>query len=344
MQSQPQPPSVGVVIPVRNGAHIIAETVESILWQTYTGPVSVVVIDDGSTDGVAEMVRSRWPDLKVVSIPPSGLPVGRNIGAAELSTDWLCFVDCDDLWHPEHLERLMEHALTIPDARALSSGTIRFSTTPLVNTLNAAPLDVPGPIRAASVAPVVIPDPATIRSREVAQLAETPSVLEHHHFLRGNPIMSSNGLIDRSLFHAAGGFPVALPAAEDYGFWLSLSLLAPVHLTPDATFFYRVAEASMTTRTNLGLAHIAAMLPFLLGVDMARNPDLVQTTVTADQSLIPPLWMASRSATARQRTVEQQMVDRLTPLLVPGVRRRARFRLSAAVDRFRHARSRSRLG
>lgn len=62
-------PSVGVVIPVRDGAHLIGETIESVLWQTYRGPVSIVVVDDGSTDGVDELVGSKWPDVRVISIP-----------------------------------------------------------------------------------------------------------------------------------------------------------------------------------------------------------------------------------------------------------------------------------
>ena len=236
-------PSVGVVIPVRNGAHLIVETIESIRWQTYHGPVSVVVVDDGSTDGVAELLSTKWPDVRVISIPPSGLAVARNVGAAELNTKWLCFLDCDDLWHPEHLRLLVNHSFAIPEARVLSSATIRFSTRPLTNTLTAPPLNVPGPVRAVSVPPRVIADPTSIRSLEVEFLTDAPWILEHRHFLLGNPVSCGAQLIDRLRFHAAGGFPVALPTAEDYGFWLALSLLGPVHVTPDATFFVRVAAS-----------------------------------------------------------------------------------------------------
>lgn len=343
MHNQPPLPSVGVVIPVRDGAHLITETIESILWQTYGGPVSIVVVDDGSTDQVAELVRQRWSDIRVVSIPPSGLPVARNVGASELATDWLCFIDCDDLWHPQHLELLVGHALTVPEAKVLSSGVIRFSTKPISNPMTAKPLNVPGPARAAAVPPRVIPDTSRIRFLAVDRLADAPWTLEHPHFLLGNPIMSSNGLVDRRRFHATGGFPVALPAAEDYGFWLAASLLGPIHFTPDATMFYRVAESSMTTRTNLGLAHIAATLPFLVGVDLARNPDLVEKTLAVDESAVSTMWLASRSALARNRPLERRTVARLAPLLIPGRRRRVRFRLSAAVARARQALRRIRI-
>lgn len=340
MDSEPLP-SVGVVIPVRNGAHVIAETIESVLWQTYRGPVSIIVVDDGSTDGVAELVQARWPHITVNSIPPSGLPVARNIGAAELATDWLCFLDSDDLWHPEHLEHLVGYALAIPEARVLSAGVIRFSTTPLADPMTAPPLDIPGPVRAAAVPPRVIPQPAGIRSSAVERLADAPWTLEHRHFLMGNPIMSSNGLIERRRFHSAGGFPVALPAAEDYGFWLAVSLLGPVHCTPEATMFYRVAGSSMSTRTNLGLSQIAATLPYLLGVDLVRNPDLVEQKAPFEEISIPAMWLASRSALARGRPLERRVVARLVPLLIPGLRRRARFRLSAMIARLRSARRRT---
>ncbi|MGD9622066.1 MAG: glycosyltransferase family A protein [Mycolicibacterium sp.] len=336
MEERSSLPSVGVVIPVRNGAHLIGETIESILWQTYQGPVSVVVVDDGSTDGVAGMVSGRWPAVRVISIPPSGLPVARNVGAAELTTDWLCFIDADDLWHPEHLTLLVDHSFAIPDARVLSSGTIRFSTKPLTNTLTAPKLDVPGPVRAVSVPPRVLPDMDSIRSSEVERLTDAPWKLEHRHFLMGNPISCGAQIIDRLRFHAAGGFPIALPTAEDYGFWLAVSLLGPVHATPEATFFVRVAEASMTTRTNIGLGHIAATLPFLVGADLARDPEVVKKALDDAQPWLSALWLASRSALARQRPLERRITAALVPLLLRRWPHRARFHLSAAVARTRY--------
>lgn len=336
MEDVPSLPSVGVVIPVRNGGHIIGETLESVLWQTYRGPVSVVVVDDGSTDGVAELVSSRWPTVHVVSIPPSGLPVARNVGAAELTTDWLCFLDSDDVWHPEHLTLLVEHSFAIPEARVLSAGTIRFSTQPLTNTLTAPKLNVPGPVRAVSVPPRVIPEADCIRSSEVERLTDAPWTLEHRHFLMGNPISCGAQIIDRRRFHAAGGFPIALPTAEDYGFWLTVSLLGPVHATPDATFFVRVAEASMTTRTNIGLGHIAATLPFLVGADLVRNPDVVEQALDDAQPWLSALWLASRSALARRRPLERRITAALVPLLIRRWPHRARFRLSAALARARY--------
>ncbi len=273
----------------------------------------------------------------MLSIPPSGLPVGRNVGAAELTTDWLCFLDCDDLWHPKHLELLIGHAHAIPEAQVLSAAVIRFSTSALSDTMTAGPLDIPGPIRAAAVPPRVIPEPTTIRSAPVHRLADGPWTLEHRHFLMGNPIMSANALINRRHFHAAGGFPVALTSAEDYGFWLAVSQLGPVYMTPDATVFYRVAGSSMSTRTNIGLGQIAATLPFLLGVDLTANPDLVAKTPPFADLAAAPMWLASRSALARRRPLERRLVARLAPLLIPNIRRRTRFRLSAAVARVRYS-------
>ncbi|MFN8088005.1 MAG: glycosyltransferase [Mycobacterium sp.] len=324
-------PSIGVVIPVRNGAHLIPETVESIRWQTYQGSVSIVVVDDGSTDGVAELVRAKWPEIRVVSIPPSGLPVARNVGAAHLTTDWLCFLDADDLWHPEHLKLLVDHSFAIPEARVLSAGTVRFSTEPLVNALTAPPIDAPGPSRAVSVPPQLIPDPADIRTAQVSRLADAPWIIEHRHFYLGNPISCGAQIIDRQRFLAAGGFPISLPTAEDFGFWLAVSLLGPVHATPDATFFVRVAEASMTTRTNLGLGHIAATLPFLVGADLARNPELVEEVLDNPDAWMPMLWVASRSAMVRQRPLERRVVSMLARFLIRSPRRRSKFQLAALI-------------
>ncbi|MEQ6901077.1 glycosyltransferase [Nocardioides sp. YIM 152588] len=329
-------PSVGVVIPVRNGAHLVADTIESVLAQTYPGPVTVLLVDDASTDGTADLVRARWPEVRVMPIPASGLAVGRNRGAAALGTDWVAFLDGDDVWHPEHLALLLEYAAAHPDAHALSAGSIRFSTSPLADPRTADPLDIPGPPRAASVPPRVIPDPSTIRDLPVEPLADGAWLLRHEDFLHGNPITSANGLFRREHFWAAGGFPAALAAAEDYGFWLAVSLLGPVHCTPGATFFYRVAEASMSSRTNVGLSHIAAVLPHLLSVDLERRPEVVGPRLTGHELAGNVLWLASRSAIARGRPAEEAVVTGLTPLLVPRRRRRWRFRLSHLVARTRN--------
>jgi len=107
---------VSVIIPTFNRAHLIGETIDSILAQTHA-PAEVVVVDDGSTDDTEAVVRrygSRVIYHRVEgrgsgNIGPSA---SRNVGVSRATSHWLAFCDSDDIWLPSKLERqLRVHAL-----------------------------------------------------------------------------------------------------------------------------------------------------------------------------------------------------------------------------------------
>jgi hypothetical protein len=294
----------------------------------------VIVVDDGSSDDTALLVSQEFPAATVVVQPPRGLPAARNRGASLATTRWVAFLDADDLWHPRHLELLIEHATANPGARVLSAAAVRFCTTALPNPPLAPPLPQPGPPRAASVMPVRVAAPAadTLCGGEPAVLAGWTGgwTLDHHDLLVGNPIMSSNALVDRQTFHDAGGFSVSLPAAEDYGFWLNVTRFEPILCTPEQTFFYRVTPTSMTFRKNLGLAQAAATLPFVAGVDLDEDPAALLAALQRTDAGRHALWMAYREALRRDRPLERRLALALAPALIPSWSRRARFAASAA--------------
>lgn len=85
--------SICVVIPVRNGAQVLAGTLAALRRQSVT--ISIVVVDDGSSDGSAEVVKTE-PDLSLVQHQQSlGRAAARNAGAKLAESEWLLFLDCD---------------------------------------------------------------------------------------------------------------------------------------------------------------------------------------------------------------------------------------------------------
>ena len=94
---------VSVVIPVFNGEGAIAATVERVLGQTYR-QLEVIVVDDGSTDSTAEVVRG-FPAVTLLRQTNAGPAAARNAGAGRAGGAYLAFVDHDDLWLPEKVER-----------------------------------------------------------------------------------------------------------------------------------------------------------------------------------------------------------------------------------------------
>lgn len=99
-------PLISCVVPVYNAERFIAEALDSIWQQTYR-PLEVIVVNDGSSDGT-EAVLDQFHDRIVrVSRANGGPAAARNTGLALARGEFIAFLDADDLWHPEKLQRQM---------------------------------------------------------------------------------------------------------------------------------------------------------------------------------------------------------------------------------------------
>ncbi|HKP27550.1 MAG TPA: glycosyltransferase family A protein [Dongiaceae bacterium] len=101
-------PLVSVVVPAFNAAHTIAETLHSISQQTYRA-LEIVVVDDGSTDGTADIVRQHSdPRLRLVAKANGGVASARNAGIRNSRGAFVAFIDADDLWHPTKIAKQLQ--------------------------------------------------------------------------------------------------------------------------------------------------------------------------------------------------------------------------------------------
>lgn len=116
--------NVSVVIPLYNGEEHIGQTLDSVLAQTLS-PEEIVVVDDGSTDSSVS-IASAYPEVELYENPGNGPNAARNHGLRKTSAENIAFLDQDDLWHPEHLERLMRSLKNEPDAPAAVAGKTDF--------------------------------------------------------------------------------------------------------------------------------------------------------------------------------------------------------------------------
>jgi glycosyltransferase involved in cell wall biosynthesis len=99
-------PLVSVVIPVYNGEKFIADSIQSVLGQTYQ-PVEIIVVDDGSGDSTAEIARS-FEGVKYIYQENQGHGQAKNTGIDAANGDYLAFNDVDDVWKPKKLELQMD--------------------------------------------------------------------------------------------------------------------------------------------------------------------------------------------------------------------------------------------
>ncbi|MEG1759386.1 MAG: glycosyltransferase family A protein [Alistipes sp.] len=110
-----------VIIPLYNKEAEIRDTVLSVLAQTYQ-PMEIVIVDDGSTDCSAEIVRSiHSPLVKLISQPNAGECAARNRAMDESTGDYMALVDADDTWEPGFLAEIASMIEEFPDCGIYST-------------------------------------------------------------------------------------------------------------------------------------------------------------------------------------------------------------------------------
>ncbi|AEJ38381.1 glycosyl transferase family 2 [Sulfobacillus acidophilus TPY] len=181
--------SVDVIIPAYNARNTIQEALQSVFSQTV--PIArVLVVDDGSTDGTADVVRHHFPHAEVITIANSGPSNARNVGIEKATHEWIAFLDADDRWHPDKLR--LQWGQAEPDVGLISTTWVRGSEFPAV------------------------PDQIPVTS------------LGYRDLLQMNQFQTSTVLMRREIAQRLGGFDPAVDGAEDWDFWLRASRITGI--------------------------------------------------------------------------------------------------------------------
>ncbi|MDX1402861.1 MAG: glycosyltransferase, partial [Kiloniellales bacterium] len=107
-------PRVSIVIPCWNAENYISRAVESALKQRYQ-PLEVIVVDDGSTDGSLDVLKSYEKEIRILSGPNRGLSSARNVGIFAAGGDLIQFLDADDVLYEEKVTAGVGAALAAPE-------------------------------------------------------------------------------------------------------------------------------------------------------------------------------------------------------------------------------------
>lgn len=188
---------VTVVIPSHNRRELLSRTLRSVLAQADVD-LSVVVVDDGSTDGTEAAVQAYGdPRLTVVRHPVArGVSAARNTGIARATTRWLAFVDDDDLWAPGKLRAQLDALALAPEARWSSTGSVNVDRQCRISGWHLPP--------------------------DITDLAD--HLLVRNHVPGGG----SGVLVARDLAAEVGGFDEAISNLADWDFYTRLALASPV--------------------------------------------------------------------------------------------------------------------
>ncbi len=101
-------PQVSVIIPVYNRPGLVVEAIESVATQTFND-LEILVVDDGSTDGTAEAVNNCGTTLRYFRQENLGPAVARNLGIKNSQSEYIAFLDSDDLWKSDKLARQVDY-------------------------------------------------------------------------------------------------------------------------------------------------------------------------------------------------------------------------------------------
>ena len=96
--------TISVVIPTLNRCTFLQRAIESVLNQTVV-PFEIIVVDNGSTDDTKKMVSSLYPNISYLIEEKNGVSAARNKGIKIAKSEWIAFLDSDDIWESKKLEK-----------------------------------------------------------------------------------------------------------------------------------------------------------------------------------------------------------------------------------------------
>lgn len=181
---------VSIVIPTRDRQMLLRRALHSVVQQTLA-PKEIIVIDDGSNDDTRAMVRTEFPDIVYQFQSPSGISKARNNGLESSRAEWIAFLDSDDEWKSNKLEKQVAWLLENPAFRVCHCDEIWIRNGVRVNPKKRHRK------RGGWIYPYCLP-----------LCVVSPSAIVVH----------------ASVFEDIGKFDVALPVCEDYDMWLRMAL------------------------------------------------------------------------------------------------------------------------
>jgi glycosyltransferase involved in cell wall biosynthesis len=208
-------PEVSVVIPAYNAQETLGDTLASALGQSFEN-LEVIVVDDGSTDGTAEIARGIGDGrVRVLSVRNGGVARARNLGMGAARGALIAFLDADDLWRETKVARQVELLSSEPGVGMCVTAATRIDA-----------------------------DGQAIGHIPVWRVADYTEALLLHSMIAG---CISCGMVRRTVVDGVGGFDPAFSQSADWDLWLRLSLHTRFEALDDELVLYRTYAGNMSS-------------------------------------------------------------------------------------------------
>jgi hypothetical protein len=256
----PPVPHVTVVMPVYNGERHLAEAIDSVLEQSYDN-FELAIVNDGSTDGTAEIIGSRHDDRIVVvdNGENLGLSKSLDIGFRMARGSLLARLDADDIAEPQRLARQVSEMNQQPALAMVASWFLEIDDNGHLLVEGRPPSDV-----------------TSLRWR----------------LLFGNPIPPSTVMLRRDALADAAAHDESLSYAMDYELWCRIARASPVAIIEEVLVRYRRSSGSMTGSSGKAVVEeprriaVEEMRQVALGAGL--DPEPFDTGFHADARVL--LW------------------------------------------------------
>jgi len=277
---------VSVIIPTYNRADYIVETIKSVLCQTYQ-KFEIIIVDDGSTDNTGDLIKLiNDPRLKYIYQSNSGLPASpRNNGIKAAKGDFIAFLDSDDLWLPEKLEKQVEILVKNNDIGLVYCNAEYFGS------------DYKG-------------------NSTIVKEGYTGDVFEK--LIEKNFVPALSVMCRREVFSIAGLFDESkkLRAVEDYELWMRIAKYFKLHYVNQVLCRYRLHSQNILGEDKFKSSYKAflAFASVCNKVKMTRQQ--FKTGAAANYFYIAMAYLSLNNVELFKLFLKKSMKEKLTPLKI----------------------------
>lgn len=239
--------NLSIIIPSFNRADTLERALDSVLQQTYfqqDAAFEIIVVDDGSADGTAELVKTRYPSVHFLQQANRGVSSARNRGLRQARGEWIALLDSDDEWLPH---KLMTQMALLNDSglKVCHTEEIWIRDGHRVNQMNK-------------------------HKKRGGWIYE--------HCLPLCAMSPSSIVLHRDVFDAVGVFDEDLPACEDYDLWLRVAARFEVAFVEQACIRKYGGHADQLSRQHWGMDRFR-----VVALENCLNHPVIGASLTVDQ-------------------------------------------------------------
>lgn len=235
---------VSVVIPAYNSMKYLPETLDSVFAQTHQN-LEVIVVDDGSKDHTEEFMKTYPHPVVYIKQENKGLAGARNTGLKAVTSEFVAFVDSDDLWEPEKIAVQLDVLRRHPEAAMVYS---RMSYIDQFSQKTDSSYD-----------------------------CECHEGMIFERLFEGNFIPVSSVLIRKSCVDRVGFFDGRWKGCEDYDYWLRVSVDEPIAFVDQPFLKYRVHSDNMSKNSLMMAGAIVGVLERVMATYGSRYPSILKS-------------------------------------------------------------------